>query len=108
MQKGVVGMTINPVMFAVVIGVFIGIAFGAGFAVADWRQAVEQKLSAGGEVWLAGYGTRNLKYGSVNHIGDYTRERADQFLRELNKESVYVKQGEPEYELVELFYRKVN
>ena len=117
MQKGVVGMNISPASFAVVIAVFMGLAFSGGFAISDWRsQAQIKKLSQEtkvcakpGEPWThAGFGTRGVEYGGLTHLRRDTREEAEQFLRKLNMESVYVKQGEPEYELVELFYRKVN
>lgn len=60
-----------------------------------------------GEIIEAGYGSIHTKYGSISHSSYYTREDAEKFNRRLNTNS-YVNKTEPEYELIEVFYRRIN
>jgi hypothetical protein len=111
MFKGVERMTGKDI---VVYGTIMwAIGFGIGHfakeAQKDFVVKTEAVCFPEEEVTKAnGFGTRSLEYGNITHAGRMSRAEAEKFLRELNKESVYVKQQSAEYELVELFYRRVE
>lgn len=70
--------------------------------------AAATRLEVAQVIKASGYGVRNIKSGDIYHYAwTFSKSDAEEKRRDLDKNS-FVKGTNPEYEIVEIYYRRVN